>query len=180
MTVTTRYDAVAQTLHWLMALLIIATFALGLLVDVFPHSWEYTVVAIPKALGFSILVLVFLRFVWRLGHRPPPLVNLGALIAGLSRLSHFALYVLMILVPLIGLVYSARSGYGVDFGVFTLPPPPFIEVDRAAARATREIHELAAYLLIGLAGFHGLAALWHHFIRKDDILLRMLPGRPPR
>ena len=177
MTMTTRYDAVAQTLHWLMALLIIGTFVLGLLVDVFPHSWEYTVVEVHKVLGFSILILVALRLVWRLGHRPPSLENLGKLITGLSRLSHFALYVLMILVPLIGLVYSARSGRGIDFGVFTLPPPSFIAVDRAAAHATREIHELAAYLLIGLAGFHGLAALWHHFIRKDSVLLRMLPGR---
>lgn len=173
----TKYDAVAQTLHWLMALLIIATFALGLLSDVFPHSWEYAIIESHKVLGFSILVLVALRLVWRLGHRPPPLKNLGILIAGLSRLSHFALYVLMILVPLIGLVYSARSGYGIDFGLFTLAPPPFIEADRAAARTTRQIHELAAYLLIGLAGFHGLAALWHHFIRKDGVLLRMLPGR---
>lgn len=168
------YDAVARGLHWSMAVLITAAFALGLTVDVFPKSWEYAVVETHKAIGIAILLLLLLRIGWRLMHRPPAPVESSALLALAARAGHAALYVVMLVVPVIGLVYAIRRGQGFDFGLFTVPPFQAAE-PRAITRPIKEWHEWAAYALIALACLHALAAFWHHFIRKDDTLRRMLP-----
>ncbi|CAN7675303.1 cytochrome b [Bosea sp. LjRoot9] len=168
------YDRVARGLHWSMALLIVVTFILGLVVDAFPKSWEHGIVETHKVIGITILALVLLRIFWRQGHRPAPSNELSPLVERASGLGHFGLYVLMFAVPAIGLGYAIMRGQGLDFGLFAIPPfaPP---VDRALSRPVREIHEWAAYALIGLAAVHALAALWHHLVRKDGVLRRMLP-----
>lgn len=173
--IATRYDAVARALHWSMALLILAAFALGLTIDDFPRAWKLTMIELHKGIGIAILLLLGFRLIWRLAHRPPP-VEGSALLGVAAKLGHAALYLLMALIPIIGLVYSVRRGQSFDFGLFSLPalqaPEP-----REVTRPIREIHEWAAFALIGLAGLHAVAALWHHLIRKDDTLRRMLPGR---
>lgn len=168
------YDAVSRRLHWSMAVLILAAFALGLTVDVFPKSWEHAVVETHKAIGIATLLLLLVRFGWRLTHRAPAPLESSAVLALAARAGHAALYVVMLLVPVIGLVYAIRRGQGFDFGLFALPPFQAAE-PRAVTRPIREWHEWAAYALIALACLHALAALWHHFIRKDDTLRRMLP-----
>ena len=167
------YDSVARALHWLIAVLIVAAFSLGLLVDTLPPSWEDSVVNTHKLIGISILCLVFLRLIWRAGHRPPSPEPTGLLLERASLASHVLLYCLMITVPLVGLAFAAWSGQGIDFGLFSIAPV-MAEIE-ATAQQIGEIHELAAYVLIGLAGLHALAALWHHFVRKDGVLRRMLP-----
>ena len=171
-----RYDRVARALHWSMAALILIVFALGLTIDDFPRSWKLTMIELHKGLGIAILLLVALRLIWRLAHRPPVPVASSALLASAAKLGHGALYLLMALVPVIGLVYSIRRGQSFDFGLFTIPAFQAQE-PRDITRPIREWHEWAAFALVGLAGLHALAALWHHLIRTDDTLRRMLPGR---
>jgi cytochrome b561 len=168
-----RYDRIARTVHWLTAILIVAVFSLGILVDAFPPSWEDSVVNTHKLIGLSILCLVAFRLVWRRSHKPPPPEPIGLMLQRVSSISHVLLYCLMIVVPLVGLVFAARSGQGIDFGLLTLGPVS-VE-DEGVARQIGEIHELLAYILVGVAGTHALAALWHHFVRKDAVLMRMLP-----
>ena len=170
-----RYDRVAQALHWSMAVLIVLVFALGLLVDAFPSSWEYAVVETHKVVGSGILVLAAARLAWRWTHRPPLPERFDPVLDKVSAIGHLGLYLLMIAVPVIGLAYAALRGQGIDFGLFSIGP--VMEADRTLARPVRELHELAAYAIIGLAGIHGLAALWHHYVRKDGVLLRMLPAK---
>ncbi|WP_168166058.1 cytochrome b [Bosea sp. PAMC 26642] len=162
-------------LHWLMAALILAVFLLGLLVDTFPRTWEHGIVETHKVLGVGILLLVVFRFAWRLIHRPPASEHVGPLLDRAAWLGHYGLYVLMFAVPVIGLVYTALRGQGIDFGLFSVPP--VMARNRELGRTVREVHELAAYALIGLASIHALAALWHHFILKDSTLLRMLAAQ---
>ncbi|KIP97665.1 hypothetical protein RU07_23900 [Agrobacterium tumefaciens] len=168
-----RYDAIARSVHWLTAILIVLVFSLGLLVDAFPPSWEDSVVNTHKLIGVSTLCLVAFRLVWRRSHMPPPPEPIGIMLQRVSSISHVLLYCLMIAVPLIGLTFAARSGQGIDFGLFSLGPVS--AEDKAVASQIGEIHELLAYMLVGVAGLHGLAALWHHFVRKDAVLMRMLP-----
>ncbi|WNJ93509.1 cytochrome b [Bosea sp. 685] len=170
---TPPYDSVARMLHWLMACLILAVFLLGLLVDTFPKTWEHGIVETHKVLGVGILLLVAVRFAWRLVHRPPASEHVSPLLDRAAWLGHYGLYALMLAVPVIGLVYTALRGQGIDFGLFSIPP--IMERNRELGRTVREVHELAAFALIGLASIHALLALWHHFIRKDTTLLRMLP-----
>ncbi|MGO4284562.1 cytochrome b [Bosea sp. TAB14] len=176
---TSFYDMVSRRLHWGMAVLILAAFALGLTVDVFPKSWEHAVVETHKVIGIAILLLLLIRFGWRLSHRAPAPLESSAALALAARAGHVFLYVLMLLVPVIGLVYAIRRGQGIDFGLFALPPFQAPEA-RAVTRPIREWHEWAAYALIGLACLHALAALWHHLVRKDDTLRRMLPDASQR
>lgn len=170
-----RYSGVAQALHWAIALLIVVAFAIGLLVDTFPPSWEDGIVNAHKLIGIAIITLVLVRLFWRAGHRPPEHASAGILLDRLSTASHVGLYVLMLAVPVIGLAFAAWRGQGIDFGLFAILA--LLLPDRATAGTLGELHEIGAYLLIGLAALHAAAGFWHHFVRKDTVLASMLPAR---
>ncbi|MFO1151307.1 MAG: cytochrome b [Alsobacter sp.] len=172
---TPRYDRFALGLHWAMAVLIVLAFGLALVVDVFPRSFEPAIVETHKDLGVAILVLLVIRFLWRLTHTPPAQdPEIGALAQKASHLGHLALYGLMVLVPVIGVLFAFWRGQGLHLGVVDIASP--FAADRAVARPLKEIHELAAYALMGLAGLHAAAALWHHYVKRDSTLRRMLPA----
>jgi cytochrome b561 len=172
---TSRYDRFALGLHWAMAVMIVLAFGLALVVDVFPRSFEPVIVETHKDLGMAILVLLVIRALWRITHRPPEQdASIGPLMRRASHLGHLALYVLMVAVPVIGVVYTFWRGQGLHLGIIDIASP--VAADRAVARPLREIHELAAYALMGLAGLHAAAALWHHYVMRDSTLRRMLPA----
>ncbi len=168
-----NYSATARHIHWLMAFLIIATFVLALVIDDLPKSWKANSISLHKATGLAILLLLAFRILWRFMHRPPSLVELNPKLRRLAGLGHFTLYALMLAVSVFGLIYAALRGLGLEFGLFSISP--IFEANRAAARPYRQLHELSAYALLGLAGLHAITALWHHYIRKDGVLQKMLP-----
>lgn len=177
-----RYSHTAIVLHWVLALAILGLFGVGLYMTSLPFSparlklynWH-------KWAGITILTLSALRLLWRLTHRPPalpdPIVNAMPVWQRWAHHgTHYALYALFFLVPLIGWAYSSAAGFPiVVFGV--LPLPDFVPVDKALAEMIKPFHELSAFALIGLAGLHMAAALKHQWINKDGLLKRMLPGR---
>jgi cytochrome b561 len=173
-----HFDSTAVALHWATAALIVVAFGLGLAVDAFPKNWEHAVVNTHSLLGVAVIALTAARIAWRLGHAPPPLPEEvgGPLVRRAAAVVHFLLYTLMIVVPLIGIPVFLYRGLALDFGLFQVPSP-FARTP-AIFRPLQEAHELAAYALIGLAAAHMLAALYHHFIRRDEVLLQMLkPAR---
>ncbi len=173
--VATRYDQVARLLHWSIAALILAAFALGLTIDDFPKSWKYALIEVHKVIGVAILLLVLLRVVWRLRHPVAPATELSSGMHRAATAAHAGLYLLMLAVPAIGITYSLLRGQGLDLG-FAAIPPLMEAAARTVSRPVKEVHELAAYALVGLAGLHALAALWHHLVLRDSVLRRMLPG----
>ena len=168
------YDPVARYLHWSMAALIVLAFVLGLTIDAFPAAWKQAAIETHKVIGLGLILLLAARLAWRLAHRPPPLEPASPLLTAAAHLGHVALYVLMLVVPVIGLVYAIKRGQGLDLGFFNIPPLA-APAPRAETRPIREWHEWAAYALIALAGLHALAALLHHAVKKDGTLRRMLP-----
>lgn len=175
-----RYDPVAVTLHWLMALLILAMIPLGFFMGDLPESVRYDTYAIHKSTGLVVLALSLVRLYWRLKNPPPPLPETMQTSERLiARASHWLFYVAMIGMPLTGwLMVSASQKYPtVFYWTVTVPFLPLPEgIDpKASARMFHDYHEWFAYGALLLIVLHVSAALRHHFIRRDTVLVRMLP-----
>jgi cytochrome b561 len=170
----TTYTPVAKGLHWLMAVLILGLLALGIYMSDLPLSpQKLTLYSWHKWAGVTVFLLVWLRLAWRITHCPPALPEtLSPLMRLAAHAGHAALYVLMIAIPLTGWLMSSAKGFQtVWFGV--LPIPDLVGKDKALGDLLRAAHEaLNVLLMLTLAGHVG-AALWHHFVLKDDTLRRM-------
>ena len=185
MTVT-RYDSVAMTLHWVIALLILGDFALAESFARFnPGDTLYFASAydLHMAVGLCVVLLSAIRIAWRLTHRRPPLPEMGVLLRALARISHSLLYVFMLMAPLSGwLVLSLRHQQTSVFGLFrwawpTLPAVATMSHSERVAwhDALLPAHIWVSYAGLCLVGLHVAAALYHHVARRDDVLTRMLP-----
>ena len=177
-----RYTPVAIALHWLLGLAILGMFAVGLYMADLPFSpLRLKLYNWHKWAGISLLALSLLRLLWRLTHRPPALPSAiaQAMPSWQTRAyhaTHHGLYGLFFAVPLIGWAYSSAAGFPIVlFG--QLPLPDLLAPNKELAELIKPLHELSAFALVGLAGLHMAAALKHHFIDRDGLLARMLPGR---
>lgn len=168
-----RYDAVAVTFHWLLAVAIVISFGVGLYMADLPFSprrvqlynWH-------KWAGVAILALSAARLLWRLAHRPPESIGMPAWQRQASEWAHRAMYLLFFAVPLTGWAYSSAAGFPIVwFGV--LPLPDFVPVDKALADAIKPFHEGAAWALTAVVVLHVAAALKHQFIDRDGLIGRM-------
>ncbi|MFN8702061.1 MAG: cytochrome b [Rhodospirillales bacterium] len=162
----------ARLVHWIMAAMILGLFALGSALEEFPRgSARDFGMMLHQSFGLLFVALLLVR----LGVRPTAATTGSAFGRWSARAMHAALYALMFATPLAGLGNQWARGRASDFfGMVMLPSP--LAPDRALAKMFGEIHETAASAILVLAGFHALAALWHHFVRRDDVLRNMLPG----
>ncbi|WP_448189957.1 cytochrome b [Azospirillum sp. sgz301742] len=176
----TRYDLVAQALHWGTALAIIAAFILIQVIEGMPKGDQRSfLMGIHKSLGVTALALVLVRVVWRHLNPPPAAPAMPGWMEMASRWGHVALYALMVAVPMVGMVMSWSAGRPIGvFGLFTLPDllPP----NPALKKGAEEVHEVLGNMILILAGAHAGAALFHQYVLKDGVLARMLPwGKNP-
>jgi cytochrome b561 len=182
-----RYGSVAMTFHWIIAALVIANICLGLWFDEFMgrgDPMKFMVVQLHKSIGLTVLVLSILRVVWRLMNPHPPVPWANPAMRGLAVASHYTLYFLIIAIPLTGYVMVSASPLGNPtsfFGLFDWPNLPFFagqtrEQLRPIHETWSTAHVLLAWLSIVLIPIHVGGALYHHYLRKDDVLRRMLPG----
>ncbi|MBI3678613.1 MAG: cytochrome b [Proteobacteria bacterium] len=185
-TLSYRYGTVSMTFHWLIAALVLTNVGLGLSFDNFPRGSEtlLEVVLVHKSIGLTVLVLSVLRLLWRLMHKAPPLpADMNPALKVLGRASHVLLYFLIIALPLTGWGIVSASSLGVPthyFGLFDWPNLQyFANLPREQRAPYRELfdntHVLLAWTAIGLIVLHISAALYHQFVRRDDVLRRMLP-----
>ena len=171
-----RYNSRAILLHWLIAAMILLLFAGGLTIDAFPKDWKSAMINLHALGGLTLALLVLYRIFWRLTHAAPALpASVSPLIARAAGLGHLALYLLMLAVPIIGVPTLLWRGRGLDFGLFQIASP-FTRTPEIYKPLT-EIHELGAFALVILALLHAAVGVWHQFVQKDGILLRMMPGR---
>lgn len=176
------YHHISKLLHWLMAFCILGMIALGYFMeDIRPASLRIDAYQFHKSLGITLLALTLLRIVWRLTHRPPALPSTMKPMERLAaNISHIGFYVLMLAMPLSGWIMVSASGKypTIFFWLFNMPHLPMPEgVDlKALRKLAYEIHEITTtWLALGLLGVHILAALKHHYIDRDTVLVRMLP-----
>ncbi|MEY4952144.1 MAG: hypothetical protein RL299_568 [Pseudomonadota bacterium] len=177
-TTSDRYSRGAIVLHWLIALLIVLNVIGAFVAEDLSKADEAIVMGYHKATGISILLLTIARIVWRLMHKAPPLVEtLKAWEAALARVIHAGFYFLMLAVPLSGWAMSSAYSKGKPvsmFGLFDMPALP-VGSDEPTADMFHELHEVFAFVMIGLFVLHVGAALKHHFVDKDGTMQRMVP-----
>jgi cytochrome b561 len=172
-----RYTKPAMLLHWLIAVLIVAAFTMGLVMVDIPgftptklkyFSWH-------KWMGVTVLALAALRLLWRRANRPPPHpASLPQWQVKAADLTHVLLYVLMFAVPLSGYLYTTAAGVPVVyFGLWQIPAA--FAADPALKALLKPVHYWLNMVLAALVLMHVAAALKHQFVDRDDVLKRMLP-----
>lgn len=172
-----RYRAPAQILHWLTALAVITAVTLGLaMLNIGPGPLQNRLFDLHRSFGALVLVLTAVRLLWRLYSPPPPMLpGLPLWQERTARVTHAALYILLFAVPLVGWAGTSAFGAAIPvFGLFELPM--ILERNRAVSDVLLPLHGALALTLAALVTLHIGAALYHHFIRKDDVLRRMLPA----
>jgi cytochrome b561 len=174
----TRYGAVTQSFHWLTVIFVGAAYLLG------PEGRESGIYAPENAsalswhetLGILVIVILVLRLAWRLVDRPPQDPPMPGWMLVSSRLVHWALYALLAAAPLTAILGAWYSGHPiVPFGLGDIAPP--VSLSRDFGRGLAEVHGTLGNIIIALAFLHAAAALLHHFVLRDRVLLSMLPIR---
>lgn len=176
-----RYTGVAIALHWLVALLILGSFVVGTyMVGLDLSPWKLKVYAWHKWIGVTIFLLVTLRLVWRVTHRPPLLpAAMSVWQRHAVAITHAMLYLLMLAVPISGWVMSSAGGFPVVYlGVFQLPD--LVAKDKVLFELMKSVHFALNKTLLALVVLHVAAAIKHHYVDRDDVLARMVPYLKPR
>ena len=170
-----NYDIRSIRLHWITAALVIVLWCLGQTVDWFPKGTPRTAArSLHICLGVLLGLILCYRLWWRLSAgRRLPAAGPG-MIQALSTVVHFALYATSLAVVALGVANVWMRGDAI-FNLFTVPA--FDPGNKALRNQIGDLHGLGANILLALAGLHAAAGLAHHFIWKDNVLRRMLPGR---
>lgn len=171
-----RYGIISIGLHWIFALAVYAMFGLGLWMVTLSYydGWYHQAPELHKSIGVLLMMGLVIRAIWRHLSAPPPAI------AGHSRFTrvsaagaHIALYTLLFAILISGYLISTADGKPISvFGLFEVPATLSDAVAQADIAGT--VHLWLAWSIVILSVLHGLAALKHHFIDKDDTLKRML------
>lgn len=176
------YSSVMRSIHWITLSLLISVYTLAWSIDgAGSHDEVVWLVMMHRSLGLSVMLLTLFRLGWRQVTRvpaPPDDVPEPQRLA--AKAVMIALYLLLFVQPLLGLIASQVHGDRINvFGMFVLPS--VMATNRALSRQIFALHGTVALLFLALIGVHACAALYHHFVRRDEVLSGMLPGlpRPP-
>ena len=172
----TSYSAFSRWVHWLTLALFVGLFGLGWYLDDLPQSMRGSGLQLHKSFGITVLILTVLRLIWRFAAGVPPVPSdlpgwqkLGA------HVSHILLYLLLLAQPTVGWLWSSAGTKPINF-YFLVQLPWLIGPDKDLSRSLGHLHGLIADALLIVIGLHAAAALYHHFIRKDRVLVGMLRG----
>jgi len=174
---TQRYSHRARWLHWAMAVLIVLAYALILSRTQFAKGSE------PRAfvaqthfwVGILIFLLAFFRIAERHRHTPPGITPpLEGMLRVLATASHYALYAFLFIQPLLGLSTVLLETGGLPIPLTELKIPSPFPVSKPTAEFLEHTHVLLATIFYYVIGLHVVAAIWHHFVRKDDTVRRMV------
>lgn len=170
-----RYGWPLIGLHWLTLLLIVAAYVLGtILEDMTLSPLKLKLYSWHKWVGLLVLFLLPLRIAFRLADKLDHRQGMAPFEIRASAMVHGLLYLLLIAVPMFGWLNSSAAGFSVVwFGV--LPLPDLVDKDKALAEVFEELHEGSGNLLVTLVALHAAAALYHHHVRRDGVLARMVP-----
>jgi cytochrome b561 len=171
------YTRTARVFHWATAALVLMMLPIGIVMaNVDVGSAQNLLYHLHRSIGVVLLPLMIARLVYRLRHPPPPLpAEIPVLQRRMANLVHRSFYALLMLQALLG--WMATSAYRAPILVFWLfELPPILPVDRPLSEALFAVHRTVGIALAVLLAIHIGAALFHHFVRRDRVLLRMVRG----
>jgi cytochrome b561 len=175
-----RYTRTAMLLHWLVAILILGMFGLGIYMADLPLSpQKLKLYSYHKWAGITVLLLALARLAWRIGHAPPPLpASQPQWQQFAAHAGHGLLYVLIFAAPLSGWMMSSALGFPVVwFGV--LPLPDLIDKNKEIGELLKLVHRYLNYTFLVVVTGHALAAIKHQWLDRDGTLSRMVPATTP-
>jgi cytochrome b561 len=175
-----RYGAVAQVFHWLTAALVATAYLStpgGSEQRAYSVAFDFTR-EFHETTGMLVVAIVLLRVLWRLTDSTPEAPPMAPWMKLAATLTHCALYALLIAIPSTAILGAWWEGHALTLlGGLTFAPMLAQAHDLGATVA--DIHTYLGNAIIWLAGLHAVAALFHHFVLRDRVLLSMLPDWPP-
>lgn len=171
------YAPPARWIHWIMAVLVILVIPAGfIMMNMASGPGQDRLFDLHRSIGFTILCLAVVRVVVRILNPPPaPPEDMPKVMWTVAQVVHYALYVLIFVMPVLGWLASNAFGAAVSvFGLFTLPN--IVGKDDALADLFGEWHGRLGFLMAALVLMHAGAGLWHGVVRRDGVLSRMWPG----
>lgn len=169
------WGALSKSLHWLVVILIITQWAVARYAAAQTFAGKLAPLSLHKSIGMSILAVTAFRLIWRsINPLSPSVDELKSWERALARISHIVLYGLVIALPMTGWVMSSARNFPVSwFGMFQFPD--LVSPDRVLFQRMEDLHHVLFASLVAVAVLHVLGALKHHFVDRNDILMRMVP-----
>jgi cytochrome b561 len=170
-----RYSKPVVILHWLMLLLMVGVYAFIELKGLFAKGTppRELMKTMHFMLGLTVFIFVLVRIYFRLNSTTPVIVPApNRLMQSVSKTMHLVLYALMIAMPIAGWLLLSAAGKPIPF--YGLELPPLIAKNKELAHTIKEWHETAGSAGYFLIAGHALAGLYHHYIKRDNVLTRML------
>ena len=172
----TEYTGIAKLFHWLILALLVVQFAIAwTMPDIGRDSVPTGLIGWHLSVGAAILAVMIVRLAWRLTHPAPPApADLAPALATLSRVTHYLLYSVLIVLPILGWANASARGWAVKlFGV--IPLPALMAKGSALGHSLGDVHATLATVLLAIVALHVAGALYHAVILKDRTVQRMLP-----
>jgi len=173
-----RFDILTIGLHWATVTLIAGMFASAWLLLASDREHAAMLLTVHRSLGVVTWAVAIVRLGWRFSfaYLPPFPQSMPKVQQRLAKVSEYSLYALLLFQPLTGLAQSLTRGR--HFMLFAWQVPKVMAGDKPLTALFHQIHALSAWVLLGLIGLHVLAALFHRFVLRDEVLQSMLPWRP--
>lgn len=172
-----RFDILTIGLHWVTVALIAGMFASAWLLPASGSEHAEMLLIVHRSLGVVTWAVAIVRLGWRFSfaYLPPFPLNMPNVQQRLAKASEYGLYALLLFQPLTGLAQSLTRGR--HFTLFAWRVPSVMAADKPLTALFHQIHTLSARVLLGLIGLHIMAALFHRFVLRDEVLQSMLPWR---
>ncbi len=171
-----RYDRLSIALHWATAVLVFLVFGLEEVRTFFLKPERHQLDKVHISFGLLLMAILAIRIIWRLTSDHKVRGSGVGVMAIAAKAVHYVLYVLLAVQAVLGILTRWTDNHALTF-FGLLIPSPFGPFSKATSNLVYEIHNIVAWIFMGLVAAHAAAALFHHFIVRDDILTRMLPLR---
>ena len=173
-----QYGAIAKLFHWVTLGLMLVALPLGFVIQHVKDASKMGFYALHESAGLTILLVALARLAWRRLSPPPSQPNdMPKLMRTTSTAVHHALYALLILQPLLGFLATNAWGFpmqGATAYLGFIELPKFMEAWEGLAKILSLLHSIGGWLLVVLIALHIAGALFHHAIRRDGTLMRMI------